>query len=746
MTKHFQRVARFEFISTSLLIVVGLIVIHIPMWINGKTLGWDAMRESWGDLNYGVLALSEGHFPFWNHLERGGYPFLADPQTAVLYPLTWILYLFGFIFGTGPWLSVMRSILHYFVAAYGCQRLAKHWGASRELGIFFAISYTLSGRLLKSKDNAGLWTMVWLPWLVMFVDRFIEEPDKRSAITLSFVLSLTFYAGYPPNLARSIVFIIPWALYRLFRTLRSKASHERQQLFKRHLSLLVMSATVTIGLCAPGLISTAQVLAMSERKGLGLGQILSSRFQLVDSLDIFLPRFAHHQSYALLYCGMATAILALAALFHESIKRRDRALLSGGLLLSILWTCGRHTPVLGFFVSYVPTFNLWRIAEQYAFLTTFMLSVLALLSGLVLEKKDKTYKTTCVDESFAGRVKVGVRELNTTLWLCTSITASAVLVVAALIAIKQDHISSHLLFSVIVAGACLAAMTFQWRKLSSLWLTLSLLCVFDIGLQQQDLVQISQSTPAPKRDHLVKLKAHQRFADIGTLRWRAASRLNRPELLGRYSTMVSKRWAHYRTASLDQPSLYEWGGVTQLFKRGRVIKFEESVPYAYLTQDLKWIAHSRELLKQMAKSSPKKGLVAFVEQRPASHLDGQTGATGVQDHKPSQGRVDHESVQVLRAAWGKIELSVNSLSGGTLVVNEAYSPWWRVSIDGGAWKNTQRMNYLFQGLSVSAGRHKVTLEYHETYTLYAMALSILTLISCLATLWRAQSLAKTELA
>ena len=41
---------------------------------------WDVSEQYWPDLVYLCGALHEGELPSWNPYDRGGYPFVADPQ------------------------------------------------------------------------------------------------------------------------------------------------------------------------------------------------------------------------------------------------------------------------------------------------------------------------------------------------------------------------------------------------------------------------------------------------------------------------------------------------------------------------------------------------------------------------------------------------------------------------------------------------------------------------------------------
>ena len=95
-----------------------------PAIVRGEAfLGWDAVNEHWGDLLVPLHALQAGELPLWNPHERGGYDFLADPQTGVLYPLNWLVWLGAALFGEGPWIVLFKSLLHVAVGGLGMHLL-----------------------------------------------------------------------------------------------------------------------------------------------------------------------------------------------------------------------------------------------------------------------------------------------------------------------------------------------------------------------------------------------------------------------------------------------------------------------------------------------------------------------------------------------------------------------------------------------------------------------------------------------
>ena len=704
-------------IKASLIIVIGLVLIHSPMWLKGHSLGWDAMNESWGDLSYAIQALQDGYFPFWNHLERGGYPFVADPQTAVLYPINWVIYLSGMIFGLGPWLPVFRSLLHFFIGALGCHILALSWRASCGLSILFSSLYIYSGRLLKSKDNAGLWTMVWLPWLMWALDKLVTQPCYKSARNLSLILTLAFYAGYPPNLARSMIFLSIWIIYKLTQKYRSQSSQVHPDTsFTSYsvslLSALAQSTLMTILLCAPGIVSTLQVLSESERGKLSLAQLLMSRFHLLDTLDILSPRFIHAQSYALTYIGLVGLCLVLVFLSSRYISKTERIFFFILCTITLLWTCGRNVNFLEYFVKYVPSFNLWRIAEQYAFLSVFCLSLMALKAGLMIENLSKDLQATILQ-----RISRLTRYLGLLLILLIGNN------------LLRSELSKSLFFSLGTLSTIYLltkSVNASWFTLNKFWFILSLISLGDVALQQQDLVKISQAVPKPHRDRLVKnTKLHQRFADHNYLRWRPGARLNHADLNGRYSTMVNRRWHRYIQSAKKNSTLYAWGSVVQVFQRGqrpKSIRF--SAPYIFWTNHVDYSEHSAQLLQTMEKSSPQQGLSVFLEKN--SRLPMMPSP-----ESKIQSKHDHQikpKLKVHKAKWGMVSVELEASQDGYLVLNERYSPWWRAKVDHEDWQATHQANYIFQAIYVPKGTHYINLEYRETPTYIALLLSLLTIV------------------
>ena len=92
--------------------------------------------------------IRDARFPVWNEYEGNGSPHFANPQTAVLSPFSFPIFLFGL--RAGLWISTAMKVLCALFGMYGLLILR---GRSRSAAVLGAIAFTFSGYM-----------MVWLYW------------------------------------------------------------------------------------------------------------------------------------------------------------------------------------------------------------------------------------------------------------------------------------------------------------------------------------------------------------------------------------------------------------------------------------------------------------------------------------------------------------------------------------------------------------------------------------------------------
>jgi hypothetical protein len=87
-----------------------------------------------------------------------------------------------------------------------------------------------------------------------------------------------------------------------------------------------------------------------------------------------------------------------------------------------------------------------------------------------------------------------------------------------------------------------------------------------------------------------------------------------------------------------------------------------------------------------------------------------TGTAPSRSYMPAIGNREDNHAQILSWSPDRVEIEVDSLQPGILVLHEAYYPGWFVEVDGEP-ARLLRANVLFRGVEVSEGRHNVVFRF-----------------------------------
>ncbi|MBI5118353.1 YfhO family protein [Candidatus Poribacteria bacterium] len=163
---------------------------------------------------YNILAAStglllNGELGLWLPNWGFGAPYFASPLSGVLYPLTIALSKFN---NPDHILPFCRFIVYLFAAKgltgcffYFLMRDLKinRWGA-----LVGAIVWGFNLRLEDIMRTAGAaHSIMWLPLLVLFAFRLLQQPRRRHIACLSLLFAMSYFANYPANFIYSVGFI-----------------------------------------------------------------------------------------------------------------------------------------------------------------------------------------------------------------------------------------------------------------------------------------------------------------------------------------------------------------------------------------------------------------------------------------------------------------------------------------------------------------------------------------------------------
>jgi len=373
------------------LILAGLILAFFPGLIfGGKSL---VFRD------FGIFTLPNAYFlrecfwhgelPLWNPLNNCGIPFLAQWNTACLYPLTLIYLLLPLVWGLNFFL-----LLHLFIAGLGMYWLASQWTHHRVAAAVAGIAFAFNGLSL----NCLMWisnlaALAWMPWVILLAEQAWRQGGRRVILT-ALVGTFQMLAGAPEIIVLTWLVVFALALGEWLRDPPGRLRVGGRLL-------------VTLGLIS--LLSAAQLLPFfdlfthSER----MGSVQTSQWAIPTWgwASLFVPLFHCYQAplgvcfqpgqdwTSSYYPGLGILTLALLAL---GANRTPRIwILAGFAVFGFGVALGEPGLLYRLLLKAFPPLGFMRYPIKFAFLTIFALPLMAAFAVAHFgETKGKSWRET----------------------------------------------------------------------------------------------------------------------------------------------------------------------------------------------------------------------------------------------------------------------------------------------------------------------------------------------------------------
>jgi hypothetical protein len=222
---------------TYLPLLVFPFFIFAPIILSGNALFWGTPLTQfipWWTLAW--ESILDGKVPLWNDFLGMGAPLLANYQSALIYPPTW-LYLLMYMLGgvsTMAWFQAIMVVLHLAWASFGMALLIRQLRLGRLAQVIGGLSFGLSGYLVARAGFMSINAAVaWMPWIVLGATKLAEanilwgnsrggnssEKSRRIHTLLSATLLLICYltlqllAGHAQSTWYTILLASIWFLY-----------------------------------------------------------------------------------------------------------------------------------------------------------------------------------------------------------------------------------------------------------------------------------------------------------------------------------------------------------------------------------------------------------------------------------------------------------------------------------------------------------------------------------------------------
>jgi hypothetical protein len=316
-------------------------------------------------------ALADGEWPLWDPFAFAGFPYAANSQSQLYYPLTWLLWLLP-LSGAIQVLAVFNICL----AGWGMYVLCRGLAISRAGSLVAGLAFAGSGMLQLAIEIPGVASVYgWLPWMLFAADRALRTRSTSWLAAATLVCGMQAVAGH-----------LQWVLYSFFAVgcwvaWRSVSTWGRDGL-RAALRSALRGAVILLGaiaLAAVHLAPFVELISQATRTG---GRVSSNSWPLTYLLRLVIPE----------YFGTAVPSVGVPMVFNDLwsvgilplllcvvailLRRRQDVWFWGGLaLLAVLVTYGIG-PFL--YVRWLPGLNsLLPMRIGYLFILA-----VALLAGM----------------------------------------------------------------------------------------------------------------------------------------------------------------------------------------------------------------------------------------------------------------------------------------------------------------------------------------------------------------------------
>jgi hypothetical protein len=358
--------------SAAIGLAAAALVFYYPLVFLGRALvDYDAFVYFYPQRVFLARSLLAGKIPLWDPDLFLGAPFLANPQTAVLYPPSWL-----FLLGPVESVYTAQLVLHAFLAGFFTYLLARYaFGVLPLAAMVGGLAYAFGGFAVGQVGHLNqISAAAWLPGVLFAYDRFAVTRRAYWVALGALALGMQLLAGHPQETYMTLIVL------GIFGAVRAPWRSARQ---------LAFCAIGGAGICVLGAgLSAAQVLPTLELASLSIrGEGVSWPDAVAGSLPPYLavrallPPYWIRVPYTeyLGYVGVAPITLGCLAV----MLGRWRAVLFAALIsaLGLFLALGENNGWYGLVFSSVPGFDTFRVPARWLLLWMFGAALLASLGA-----------------------------------------------------------------------------------------------------------------------------------------------------------------------------------------------------------------------------------------------------------------------------------------------------------------------------------------------------------------------------
>ncbi|MQQ09617.1 hypothetical protein GFB49_14210 [Epibacterium sp. SM1979] len=489
-----------------------------PWFFDGRIIPYDAKNHFYPMIRFVAEAWHAGEDFSWSPHHYGGFPMIADPQSAIWTPTFWIPSLMS----AAPSMHLVDAVhlLHLLVGAFAIFGFGKVSGWRWEASLIAALIYMMAGpSSLRLEHMLMTVSYMWLAVALWLLKAVLVHGGMWRGLSFGVAAALLLIDR------NHVAYLGAWLLfiYWLTAVVGDLRQHRPGAWRRVHLPIAI-GGTLALVLIAVPVILLLQLANDSNRPEFSYLQASWQSLHPVALFSFVLPEYfgslrldggKHwgppstiwgekglkiHRGMLHMYCGMVPLVVIVwFGILKRQLLRGEARFFAIACIVCVLYALGRYTPVFRVLYDTIPGVDLFRRPADALFIFGF---ALALLTGTLVQQG------------------LPLRATRPSRWLISAVGLALVALFTAMFGLAHsldrlvDFANSLIVPTAVVAGSILA-ITFTRRSGTAQQLSLAAL----VGIVAADLAYHSSNTrinarPPEAYQVLERAEDHPIFAQM----------------------------------------------------------------------------------------------------------------------------------------------------------------------------------------------------------------------------------------
>lgn len=698
--------------------------------------------------------------PLWNPYAMAGRPYVGSAQPAPFSPYTLLTLLLPYDFAVG-----FMAALKLFVAALGmfllARALALRWAGAFVAGLVFSFGMPLVTWLMEA-DISAVWSLI--PLLLLATWRVATRPGVGPVCGLAIITALVFTGGHPESIAQAFAGATAFLIF-VFARERHRASRRARRVVldsARFLGGVGWGAALAAVAIGPAIELVLRSSDIAER-----GITVHRRLPGGDVITLMLPDWWSRGTNDLLagqplgrflYVGALPLILVVLALLRPTWERAALALFA--------FLCGAVVFALSPFsdlANMLPGLS----RTDNTRLVIVGLPALALLAGRGFDdmRRPVVWARARIPLVVAGALLVLPVALYFGLGNPLSHVLSAVRLATSLgpapTSLEAARLAAVVLWLVMAGSAfVLLALRYRGRIPAGLFAALGILLVvldlFRAGMGFNPSIPRSHATqPVTGAIRYLQSRRPARYVGVGAMGGNSALSYRLYDAAG-YQFPIERRYRNVWYSQVNPAQAFLPGFSSPVFVSAitpaslhglglfgvqDIVVDPAAAPLsvpgltvAYRGADAT-VYHNDSALPRAfvvgGEQSARDDAAAFTAFTAPSFDGRRTLIRQGAARPPSDPPGPAGTATIEHYAADRVEISADATRAGTLVLGDVWFPGWQATVDGHP-NDVERVDYLFRGVRVGPGRHRVVFSYRPASWRVSLAITTVALLALVA--------------